>query len=96
MIKKQMTTTLKKLKQDILKDPVSGRFYRELAPQYELIKRIIRKRQSEGLTQKQLAQRLGTKQSAISRFESGQTNPTVDFLADLAEALGGQLEIKLK
>jgi transcriptional regulator with XRE-family HTH domain len=39
---------------------------------------------------------MGTKQSAISRFESGKANPTLDFLYRLADALGAQMKVTIK
>ena len=48
------------------------------------------------MTQEALAKKIGTKQSAIARFESGKTNPTISFLSNIAEALGGELTVSLK
>ncbi|MGH3042600.1 MAG: helix-turn-helix domain-containing protein [Gaiellaceae bacterium] len=58
-----------------------------LAP-YEAIARfVIGRRTGLGLTQEQLAERMGTSHSAISRIESGQHRPSVATLQRLAEAL---------
>ncbi len=54
--------------------------YNDLNPKYELIKEIIRERNEQNLTQKQFADRVGIKQSNISRLESGNYNPSMDFL----------------
>jgi ribosome-binding protein aMBF1 (putative translation factor) len=78
-----------------MKDPEFRRAYLALKPEYDLIKIIIRKRINGELTQKQLAKKLGTKQSAISRFESGRGNPTVLFLYNIADALGIELKISI-
>lgn len=48
-------------------------------------------RQSRGLTQAQLAERLSTSQSAIARIEQGQQNLSVDMLARINEALEADL-----
>ena len=56
---------------------------------------IIRKRVEKGLSQKELAQKIGTKQSAISRLESGTYNPTIAFLQKVGEALHSKLKISL-
>ncbi|KXS46434.1 MAG: helix-turn-helix domain-containing protein, partial [Halanaerobium sp. T82-1] len=45
-------------------------------------------------TQKELADRIGTKQSAISRLENDDYNPSVEFLDKVAHALGKKLEIR--
>ena len=54
---------------------------------------IIEKRIEKGYTQAELAKKIGTKQSAISRLERGTYNPTVAFLRNLAKALGVDLHI---
>lgn len=62
-----------------------------LAP-YEAIARFVIQRRAElGLTQEQLAERMGTSHSAISRIESGQHRASVATLERLAEALGARL-----
>jgi transcriptional regulator with XRE-family HTH domain len=48
------------------------------------------------LTQEQLAELVGTKQSNISRLESGEYNPTIEFLSKVAQAMGKTLEIRLQ
>ena len=48
------------------------------------------------MTQKQLAEKLDTKQSAISRLEKGMINPTVDFLNKLASAFEKKLVVEFK
>jgi transcriptional regulator with XRE-family HTH domain len=48
------------------------------------------------MTQKDLAERAKTRQSNISRFESGGYNPSVEFLQKIAGALDKQLEISLR
>jgi ribosome-binding protein aMBF1 (putative translation factor) len=61
-----------------------------LAP-YEAIARFVIHRRAElGLTQKQLAERMGTSHSAISRIEGGQHQTSVATLQRLAEALEGR------
>ncbi len=44
-------------------------------------------RLQEGLTQSQLAKRVGTKQPSIARLESGKTAPSLSFLNEIAKAL---------
>jgi transcriptional regulator with XRE-family HTH domain len=55
---------------------------------------IRRARARAGLTQAQLAQRLGTTQSAIARLERPGANPTVSTLADALHATGHRLDIR--
>lgn len=83
----------KTFKNQLLKDKGIKKAYDELGPEFELIQLIIERRLEQGLTQAELAKRIGTKQSAISRLERGTYNPTVAFLHKLAEALGTKLHI---
>ena len=83
----------KQFKKQVLKDEEICRAYNELKPEFDLIQIIIKKRIGQGLTQKELARKMGTKQSSISRFESGNYNPTIDFLKKIATALDVQLKI---
>ena len=84
------------LKKKLLQDKTVKKAYGDLAPQYALIEMIIRKRLKAGLSQETLAQKLGTKQSAIARFESGKTNPTLSFLTNITSALNGKLIILVR
>lgn len=68
--------------------------YDKFQPEFAVIRAIIRARVQRGITQKELANKVGTKQSVISRLESGRANPTVSFLKKLAQALNFHLEIK--
>ena len=63
--------------------------------EYKIIEEIIMARKEKNLTQKDLAELIGTKQSNISRFESGNYNPTLDFLNKLASAVGKELEVRI-
>lgn len=67
-----------------------------LETQYEIIKQIIAERSSQNLTQKELATRIGIRQSHISRLECGNYNPSVEFLQKIAEGLGKELHIELR
>ena len=85
----------KTFKKHLLKNNEIKKVYDDLGPEFELIQLIIKKRLKAGLTQAELAERIGTKQSAISRLERGTYNPTVAFLRKVAEALGANLRISL-
>ena len=63
--------------------------------EYQLIRKIIEARIEKNLTQKQLADLVGTRQSNISRFESGNYNPSITFITKLAKALDKKIEIHL-
>ncbi|OHA69076.1 MAG: hypothetical protein A3I38_02170 [Candidatus Wildermuthbacteria bacterium RIFCSPLOWO2_02_FULL_47_10] len=79
------------LTRKLLADPEVKRLYDEMEAEYQIISRRLEKKMS----QKQLADRVGTKQSAISRLESGNSNPSVNFLSKVAKALGGELQIRI-
>lgn len=89
------TKTYRQLKRELLKDKEIKKAYEKLGPEFALIRMIIKKRTEKGLTQKELARRIGTKQSAISRLESGTYNPTLSFLQKVSETLGARLKISL-
>jgi len=70
--------------------------YDALEPQYQMIKEAISTRQKQRLTQKELAEKMGTAQSHIARFESGNYNPSYAFLTKLANGLGKKLVVSFK
>lgn len=82
-------------KKEIFKNKDIKKAYDEMGPEFELIKKLINQRIKVGLTQAELAKKIGTKQSAISRLERGDYNPSVAFLRKVAEALGSELRISL-
>lgn len=83
----------KELKTKLLKDKEIKKAYEALKPEFDLIATIIKKRIEKGLTQEELARKIGTKQSAISRLESGTYNPSLAFLEKVASALGARVKV---
>jgi len=79
-----------------MKDPQFKREWDKLQPERAMIRAMIEARIKKNITQKKLAVRLKTKQSVISRLETGRGNPTVSFLQRLAEAVGTRLEINFR
>jgi predicted nucleotidyltransferase/DNA-binding transcriptional regulator YiaG len=57
---------------------------------------LVAARLAAGLTQSELAARIGTTQSAIARLESGTITPTVETLSNLADVVGLRFEIAPK
>jgi ribosome-binding protein aMBF1 (putative translation factor) len=82
-------------KKESLKDPAVKAAYNALETEYQIAAMIIEKRIQEGLTQSELAKKAGTKQSAISRLESGDSNPSISFLSKIAKALDLRLVISM-
>lgn len=83
------------LEKELLSDPKVKKEYDRLAPRYKVIAQLISLRLKKGLTQKNMADKLGTKQSAIARLESGNVNPSLEFLQKIAQAMGYKLSINL-
>ncbi len=84
------------LEKELLSDPKTKKEYDKLAPRYAVISALIDARTKKGLTQKELAQKIGTKQSAIARLESGSVNPSLEFLQKIAQVMGYKLTIQLR
>lgn len=83
------------LEKEILSDPKVKKEYDRLAPRYAVISQLISIRLKKRLTQKDVAEKLGTKQSAVARLESGNINPSLEFLQKIAQAMGYKLSIHL-
>lgn len=86
----------KDLKKELLmKRPRVKKAYDDLEMEYRLIEQLIAYRLHSGVTQAELAKKIGTKQSVISRFESGTENPSLAFLRKITDALGAELSITI-
>ncbi|MDP2820996.1 MAG: helix-turn-helix transcriptional regulator [bacterium] len=85
----------KNVKMELLRDFEVKKEYENLGAEFLLIEEVIKRRNKKGITQRDLAQKIGTKQSAISRFESGSYNPSISFLKKLADGLDANLNISL-
>jgi len=55
----------------------------------------VRSRKEKGLTQAELARRAGIPRTNITRFESGDYNPSLEMMVRIAAALGMKLQIEL-
>lgn len=80
----------------LMKDDEFKAEYEKLKPRYEIISQIIEERSKQDITQEELALRVGTQKSNISRLESGTYNPSLDFLIKVAHSLGKEMQITLK
>lgn len=88
-------TTLKSFKKKALKKPGVKKAYDELEPAYQLRKKLIEIRQRAGLTQEEIASRLNTSKSNISRLESvnSSISPKLSTISEYAKAAGYRVEI---
>ncbi len=79
-----------------MKNPEFAKEYKELGPEFELVRQIIQAREERQLTQKQLAELTGIPQGHISRIENGNYNPSLAYLKRIANGLGKELHIQFK
>ncbi len=88
--------SFKAFKEQALKDPKLKKEYDLLEDEYQLIDELIAKRIAANMSQQKLAEKLGTKQPAIARLESGaMANATLTTLRNYADAVGCYLRIQL-
>lgn len=88
-------TSLSDLKKELLKDAEVASEYERLGPIYAVVGEMIDARQSAGLTQAEVARRMGTTQSVVARLESARHMPTFDLVTRYAAALGKRVDIHL-
>lgn len=88
--------SFKTFKKEALRNKKVRAAYDALEPEFVLIESLIATRIKSGLTQNALARKIKTKQSAISRLEGGDANPTIKFLEKIAHAFNKRLEVQFK
>jgi ribosome-binding protein aMBF1 (putative translation factor) len=79
---------------DQLQDSEFRREYEKVQVEFAPIRAILEARMKKGMTQAQIAKKMGTTQSSIARVESGKSHPTIPFLQRLADATGTRLSIR--
>jgi DNA-binding XRE family transcriptional regulator len=77
-----------------LKDPVFRQYFDEFGKQLEIAYELLQLRKQQGISQAELAMKLGTSQGNVARIESGNQNFTVKMLGKLAKVYGRQLKIE--
>ena len=87
------TTVRESQRRRAAKSSAYQRELERLAPYERLARAVIQLRMDHSLTQEELAARIGTTASAISRLESGQHKPSLKTLEHLAHAYKGRLLI---
>lgn len=92
-ITSRRATSYEQFEAELLKKDGIRREYEALKPKYDLIHSIIERRISLGISQKHLAEIVGTKQPAISRLEKGDYNMTLSTFFKVIQAL--ELDISL-
>ncbi len=81
---------------ELLKKPGFREAQEETRLEYEIARALIKARIEKGLTQADIAKRMHTKQSVISRVENARTIPSLSFLKRLATALNTTLQVQFK
>ena len=80
----------------LLEDPEFATAWEDTREEFALAREIIRTRVAAGLSQKELAEKIGTTQSVIARLESGTHTPSVSTLKRVAAATHSKLCISLE
>ena len=86
-------TQLAELKRRLLENPEVQEEYTRADAEFSLIEAMIAARRDAKLTQAELAEKIGTTQSAIARLEAGRVSPSISTLRRYAEATGHQLQV---
>lgn len=91
-----MRPSIKDFKKKALASSEVKKEYEDLAPAYALRKQLIEIRKHAGLTQEELAEKLRTKKSNISRLENvnSKISPTLSTIEEYAKAVGYKLQIQ--
>lgn len=91
--------THKQMVESWMQDAEFRHEYDALAGEFALFDALLKARQAAGLTQAEVADRMGTKTSAVARLEAGggsrKHSPSITTLQKYAEAVGCRLEIHL-
>ncbi|WP_374624222.1 helix-turn-helix domain-containing protein [Devosia sp.] len=88
-------TKIAELKKRLMHSPQFRAEYEKADAEFAVIEALVRARTGAGLTQTELAKRIGTTQSAIARLEGGGTSPSLATLRRYAEATGTRLQVSL-
>lgn len=87
------------LREKLLSNPEILAAYKSMAPEFLLLRQMLKAREQAGLSQAEIAQRMGTKAPAVARLESslgnGNHSPSVATLRRYAHAVGYELEVNL-
>ena len=89
-------TRVSELHKTWMKTPKYRKAYQALEKEFAWAGAVIEARSRAGLTQEELAHKMGTTQPAVARLESGRTRPSLRALERLALATGSQLSIRFK
>ena len=93
-----MKTFKEFIREQIESDPEFAEAYEYEKVKNQIIFMIVQARKSHNMTQGQLAEKVGTSQSAIARLEKGddKINPSIDTLIRIARAFGMHLKLSFQ
>ena len=93
-----MVITHEELKSKALANPDVQAEYEALAFEFELLRMMLHARSEAGLSQADVAERMGTKREAVARLESslasGKHSPSIATLKKYAHAVGQRIEVR--
>jgi phage-related protein/DNA-binding XRE family transcriptional regulator len=92
----KMAKKLKDVKARLLAKPEVRAAYNDMAAEYDIARAVIQARVQAGLSQQELAERMGTTQPNIARLESGRSLPSVRTLQKVGEATGTRARFVLE
>ncbi len=87
---------LKSLKRELLADAATRAEYDAQADEYAIARELIAARTRAGMSQIEVAQRMGTTQSVVARLESGKRPPSMRTVERFAQAVGGHLVLRIE
>lgn len=87
--------TFESFREKALKKPGVKAAYEQLGPAFEMKRQMIAMRKAAGLTQEEMAEKLGTKKSNISRLESlnSDVSPRFSTVEEYARVLGYRVKV---
>ena len=88
--------TLEALKDEMLSDAETHAAYDALTNEYTVARELIAARTRAGMSQDDVAQRMGTTQSVVARLESGKRPPSLRTMQRYAHAVNGQLVLHIR
>ena len=88
--------TIHTIKTELLADPDTRAEYDAMASEFEMARELIAARSRAGLTQGEVAERMGTTQSAVARLESGKRTPSMRTVQRYAQVVGARAVVHLE
>lgn len=89
-------TRISELHKRWMKEPGYRRAYDALEDEFELASAMVAARAKAGLTQEELARRMGTTQPVVARLEGGRARPSTRTLERFARATGCRLKVSFE